>query len=161
MGVYRVAEVCPNGHVSTTSADTSPELREQFCSKCGEPTMTACAKCKAAIRGQFDVESVISIGDRYDPPAFCYNCGAVFPWTERKVAGAIELLEAGTNLPAQEVQQFRDDLTELTKDSPRVQAASERFKKVLSKVTPSIASGVREIIVDVLSEAAKKAIFRS
>jgi hypothetical protein len=53
----------------------------------------------------------------------------------------------------------RADLTELTKDSPRVLAASSRFKKAMSKVGTSVASGVRDIVVDVLSEAAKKAIW--
>ncbi|WIK43616.1 DUF2321 domain-containing protein [Pseudomonas aeruginosa] len=33
MGTYRVAQVCPNGHVATTAADQNPELREAFCSK--------------------------------------------------------------------------------------------------------------------------------
>ncbi|MGY0302440.1 DUF2321 domain-containing protein [Xylella fastidiosa] len=57
-----------------------------------------------------------------------------------------------------EVQQFRTDLTELTKDSPKTQVASLRFKKVMAKVRTSVASSVRDIVVDVLSEAAKKAI---
>lgn len=45
------------------------------------------------------------------------------------------------------------------KDSPRVQVASLRFKQTMSKVGTSVASGVRDIVVDVLSEAAKKAIW--
>ncbi|WP_327195535.1 DUF2321 domain-containing protein [Sphingobium sp. Ant17] len=50
-------------------------------------------------------------------------------------------------------------MTELTKDSPKTQVASLRFKKVMTKVGASVASGVRDIVVDVLSEAAKKAIW--
>lgn len=30
MGTYQVAEVCPNGHVSASSADVNPELREKL-----------------------------------------------------------------------------------------------------------------------------------
>lgn len=159
MGTYRVAEVCPNGHVSTSSADTSPELREKFCSKCGEPTITQCQKCSASIRGYYYVEGIISLGSGYEPPAFCHNCGKSFPWTERKIASAVELIEVATDLSPDEIQQFRTDLTELTKDSPKTQVASHRFKKVMAKVGSSVASGVRDIIVDVLSEAAKKAIW--
>src|SRR6267378_6051260 len=99
MGVYRVAEVCPNGHVSTDSADRSPELREQFCSRCGEATLTQCPKCKAPIRGHYYVEGFFGM-DEYEPPAHCHNCGSAFSWTERKVAGAVELLEVGSNLSA-------------------------------------------------------------
>jgi hypothetical protein len=159
MGTYRVAEVCPNGHASTSSADTSPELREKFCSQCGEPTFTQCPSCKASIRGYYYVEGVIALGGSYEPPAFCHNCGSRFPWTERRIAGAVELVEVGAGLPAEELEQFRADLTELTRDSPKTQVASLRFKKVMAKVGTSVASGVRDIVVDVLSEAAKKAIW--
>ncbi|WP_425425475.1 DUF2321 domain-containing protein [Xylella fastidiosa] len=74
------------------------------------------------------------------------------------MAGTVELVEAGADLTPDEVQQFRTDLTELTKDSPKTQVASLRFKKVMAKVRTSVASSVRDIVVDVLSEAAKKAI---
>ncbi|WP_342315558.1 DUF2321 domain-containing protein [Lysobacter sp. FW306-1B-D06B] len=57
------------------------------------------------------------------------------------------------------LEQFRADLAELTKDGPKTQVASLRFKKVMAKVGSSVAFGVREIVVDVLSEAAKKAIW--
>lgn len=159
MGTYRVAQVCPNGHVATTAADANPELREAYCSQCGEATLTNCPKCHAPIRGEYHVDGVFGIGGGYAPPAFCHNCGTAFPWTERKVAAAVELIEVGADLSPQEVQQFKDDLTELTKDSPKTQVASLRFKKVMAKVGNSVASGVRDIVVDVLSEAAKKAIW--
>jgi hypothetical protein len=158
MGSYRVAEVCPNGHVSTSSADKSPELREKFCSRCGEPTMTQCPSCKVPIRGYYYVEGFIG-GYNYEPPAFCHNCGKPFPWTDRRIASAIELVEVVAALSPDELQQFRSDLTELTKDSPKTQVASLRFKNVMTKVGASVASGVREIVVGVLSEAAKKAIW--
>lgn len=158
MGTYRVAQICPNGHVATHSADRNPELREAYCSQCGEATLMQCPKCNAPIRGDYDVEGVFAVG-HYEPPAFCHNCGTAFPWTERKIAGAVELVEAGTDLSAAEVQQFKADLTELTKDSPKTQAASLRFKKAMAKAGNSVASGVRDIVVDVLSEAAKKAIW--
>ena len=159
MGTYDVAEICPNGHVSTTSAITSPERRETFCSRCGEPTLTACPRCSAALRGYYHVQGVFGFASGYEPPAHCYNCGAALPWTERKIAGAIELLEAEGELSSTELVQLRTDLTELTKDTPRVLAASVRFKKAMAKVGSSIASGVREIVIDVLSETAKKALW--
>ena len=159
MGTYRVAQICPNGHVATTAADQNPELRETFCSQCGEETMVQCSKCAASIRGDYHVDGFFGLGGDYDPPAFCYNCGAAFPWTARKVAGAVELLEVDGSLSAEEIQQFRTDLDILTKDGPKTLAASTRFKKKMAKVGTSVASGVRDIIVDILSEAAKKAIW--
>ncbi|EIM00035.1 hypothetical protein UUA_07300 [Rhodanobacter thiooxydans LCS2] len=77
------------------------------------------------------------------------------------MAAAIELLETDGVLTNKELAQFREDLAVLTMDSPGVQIASIRFKKAMAKVGLSVASGVREIIVDVLSEAAKKALWGS
>jgi len=160
MGTYRVAEVCPNGHVSTNAADQYPGLREKYCSRCGEATMTQCPACNADIRGDYHVEGAFGFSE-YEPPAHCHNCGKAFPWTDRKVAGAVELLEAGSDLSAAEIAQVRSDLTELTRDSPKTQAASLRFKKAMSKVGATVASGVRDIVVDILSETAKKSIWGS
>jgi hypothetical protein len=159
MCTYRVAQVCPNGHVATTSADQNPELREAFCSQCGEATIVQCSSCSASIRGDYHVEGIFGFGGDYEPPSFCHNCGSQFTWTERKIAGAVELVEAGADLSPEQVQQFRVDLTELTKDTAKTQAAFLRFKKVMTKVGTSIASGVRDIVVDVFSEAAKKTIW--
>lgn len=159
MGTYRVAQICPNGHVATAAADQNSELREAFCSQCGEATIMECPKCSASIRGDYDVEGPFVVVGGYEPPAFCHNCGSAFPWTERKIASAVELVEVSACLPAEELEQFRADLTELTKGGSKTQVASLRFKKVMAKVGTSVASGVRDIIVDVLSEAAKKAIW--
>jgi len=158
MGTYRVAEVCPNGHVTTDSADVYPEQREKFCSKCGEATITKCPSCHANIRGDYYVEGIFAVSE-YHPPAYCFNCGSPFPWTERKIESAIELIQVGGKLTEQELNQFKEDLNELTKDSPKVQVASVRFKQVMAKVGSTVAGGVREIVVDVLSEAAKKALW--
>ena len=159
MGTYRTAQVCPNGHVPTLSADTSPELGEKYCSRCGEVTITHCTSCNASIRGSYDVPGVISLKSSYEPPPFCFNCGNPFPWTDRKISGALELVKEGAELSSDEYQQFEEALRELTKDSPKMQVASVRFNRIMNKVGTSIASGVREIIVDVLSEAAKKALW--
>ena len=54
--------------------------------------------------------------------------------------------------------EFRADLTELTRNTPKALAASLRFKRILVKVGKSVADGVREIIVSVLSDIANKQI---
>jgi hypothetical protein len=158
MDGYRIAEVCPNGHVSTSSADEFPELREPFCSKCGEATMTHCPNCKVGIRGHYNVDGYSSNAE-YTPPAFCFNCGNPFEWTRRRIGSAVELVEIDGHLTPAEVAQFRSDVTDLTVDGPKTIVASVRFKRIMSKVGGPIAEGVRKIIVEVLSEAAKKAIW--
>ena len=120
--------------------------------------MTQCPYCKSTIRGHYSVEGVLSLIN-YTPPAHCHNCGGAFPWTVRKVEGAVELVEVGGGLTDTEIVQLRNDLTELTTDSPKTQVASLRFKKAMAKVGTTVAQGVRDVVVDVFSEAAKKSIW--
>ena len=159
MSQYRTAEVCLNGHVSTDAIEISPELREKFCSKCGEETTIKCKEWGAEIRGYHEVEGFIGIGSKYKPPSFCHNCGKPFEWTKRKINGAVELVKESQELSQNELNQFETDLNELTKDTPSVQVASVRFKKYMAKAGSAIATGVKDIIIGVISETAKKAIW--
>jgi len=159
MGVYRVAQVCLNGHVATRAADEHPQFKETHCSQCGEITIMSCQSCKAPIRGEYDVQGVVSIGFEYHPPAFCHNCGSSFPWTERKIASAVELVGISTDFSDQEIEQFRNDLNDLAKDTPRSPVASFRFKQVMSKVSKSVSSGVKDIVINLISEQAKRNIW--
>ncbi len=52
MGWHDTAQICLNGHVITTHANTSPDLMQKHCDKCGEPTITKCPNCKSDIRGE-------------------------------------------------------------------------------------------------------------
>lgn len=120
--------------------------------------MTECPTCHIPVRGHYDVDGIVTLID-YEPPAHCHNCGAAFPWTERRIAGAVELLKEDGDLSPEELQQVRSDLKVLSRDTPSTLAASSRFRKVMTKVGTSVASGVREIVIDVLSETAKMAIW--
>ncbi len=157
MGVHRLAQVCRNGHVPTNAADTSPDLREKFCSACAEPNIACCLSCAASIRGRYHVEGLIDPGP-YASPAHCHNCRESFPWTVRKVESAVELVAVDDRLNDAELVQLRVDLAELTKDTPEMQVALLRFKRAMGKASSSVAQGVRDLDVDVLSEAAKKSL---
>lgn len=88
---YETAQVCLKGHIVNELALTNPAANQQYCGKCGERTMMACASCGAAIRGPlapgdpcFFVNNAV-----YQPPAHCHQCGRWFPWAWRLVAIAI------------------------------------------------------------------------
>lgn len=159
MGRYFTAEVCPNGHVTTDAVEDQPEHTEPYCSRCGEATIRRCTNCDTLIRGHYEPDDVPGLHVPYDPPAYCFNCGESFPWTERRMSSALELLEMAGTLTEDEITQTREDLPELVKDSPRVQPASARFGRVLGKVGSSVGTGVRELLVDIVSETAKRAIW--
>ena len=158
MGVYRAAEICLNGHVTTSYADVMPDLREKYCSICGEQTITKCPQCDSSIRGSYYEPGFLGTSD-YLKPNFCHNCGRPFPWTERSLHAASELMELSSILGDAELIQFKTDLDSLIKDTPQTKVASFRVKVFLGKVSKEIASGVRDILVDIVSETAKKAIW--
>jgi hypothetical protein len=153
---YDVAQVCPNGHVVNWATIESPTHNKKYCEKCGEPTLSSCPSCHMSIRGEYHVPRVISMGS-YDlpPPAFCHNCGKAFPWTERKQQAAIDLFIEETQ-DQEEQREFRESVEQITKDTPQANVASKRIMRLLGKVGKGTASAIRDILVNLASEGAKK-----
>jgi hypothetical protein len=157
-GDYDIAQVCPNGHVANDSVRRYPQHSVAFCETCGEHTMTACQRCSREIRGEYHVSGAFAPSE-YVPPSFCYNCGAAFPWTERKIKAAEDLAADSGELSPEELVQFGQNLAPLLNESPQTTVAANRIKKLLLKVGTGTAQGIRDILVDIASEAAKKVIW--
>ena len=155
---YETAQICLNGHVTTSGIETSPESAAPYCPQCGSKTITQCQHCQARIRGYYMVPGVIAVFE-YHKPSFCHNCGNPFPWTEQALEAAKELALEEHTLNPEERQQLADSLNDLVRDTPRTQLAATRFKRLIGKATSATASALRDIMVDIASETAKKAIF--
>jgi hypothetical protein len=132
---------------------------EPFCESCGERTLTVCPQCNAPIRGRYFEQGVISGLDEYSPPAFCHSCGNQFPWTERAILAAIELAADSGALTQDEEKQFADSVQEIAKDTSKAQLAGSRISRLLKKTGDVTAKAVRDILVEIVSETAKKAIW--
>lgn len=154
---YDNAQVCTNGHMITQFADTRPEHLQNFCEKCGAATIRACPKCSKKIQG-FNYSSSVS---RRQAPSFCHECGAPFPWTDQILATAQRLAEEDADFSVEERKQFQESLTDLVKQTPNSPLAVSRFKKLLAKGGKVLSDGLRDILVDVMSEAVKKTIWPS
>ena len=160
MGQFDVAQVCPNGHVANSSHTRNPEFSTKFCEKCGEATITQCPNesCKIHIRGRYFAPNEWPT-DEYAPPAYCLGCGKAFPWTERAIQAAIELLTETGELNEEEQEQFNVSIREIGSDTPRAKLAGTRVASTLKKVKKETGELVRGIVVDVASEAVKKMIW--
>jgi len=99
---YDTQQVCMKGHQVTASYNRFPQHRQEFCEKCGAPTIYKCPKCDAEIRGHYFSPGVIS-GVPTPVPDHCHSCGAPYPWTELKsVTGVMDTVHAerlGFELP--------------------------------------------------------------
>lgn len=162
MGHYQTAQICLNGHQITGNFHGNPEFRQDFCDQCGDKTITACPHCEKAIRGYYEPGSsggVIFVAvPRFDTPSFCYGCGTAFPWTQRKIEAAQELADEIDELSPEEKEKLKDSIPDLTRDTTKTELASVRFKKLIAKAAPAMGSAIKDIVVSIATDAAKKSI---
>lgn len=156
MGYYHTSQICMNGHVITDSYDKHPEHGMPFCDICGKQTITQCPNCSASIRGDYE-SGVCCICFTTPAPAYCYNCGKPFPWTEENISSMKELLLL-ENLSDSETAFVNNDIGEILIDSPKTKVVSTKLRMILNKSSQVVAGAVKDIIVDVASETAKKII---
>lgn len=154
---YRTAEICINGHLTTDSVEESPESTEKFCIKCGKQTIRRCAECHAPIRGAYFSDGLTFPG-YYKVPNHCYNCGKSFPWTEARIIAAKEHAEDLDGLDEAEKRQLQTAIDDIAEGGARTELGVSRFKRLLGKAGLAIGSSFYSIVIDVASEAAKKAL---
>lgn len=155
MGGYDIAQICLNGHTINATARIAPERNEEYCSKCGQKTLTACPACGASVRGLHRSDN-----DSFDFsfPNYCFKCGSAFPWTQRKMFAICEIVDMSDGLTGEEKELIKSGLPEIVSDTPRTEAASLAVKKALSKMSRDSRLVVGEKILDLAGENAKKII---
>jgi hypothetical protein len=80
---YLPAAICKRGHVITTDTTRRADVEER-CPECGARVLSGCPECGHRIRGYYHVPGTVAFGGKYEPPKFCDQCGAPFPWVGRK-----------------------------------------------------------------------------
>jgi hypothetical protein len=151
---YDVAQICLNGHVVNSSFRQLPKHSSLFCGQCGAATIIQCPSCKTDIRGHF-----WGTMGFFRPGSYCLNCGKPYPWTESKLQAARELAGELENLTLEEKEALTKSIDDILSDSPRTALGATRFKKIMLKVGKEGASALKNILVDIVSEAAKKTIW--
>lgn len=153
---WDTAQICLNGHLRTRSLKWRPELGEEYCGDCGAKTITECQHCRVPIRG-YDWSSSVMSTD-YAVAHYCHNCGKPYPWTVLRMDAAAELLHESELSPSDQTQLIAV-LPDLVIDTPKTQVAIARYQRIMKSAGKAIQSGMRDILVDVASEAVKKAIW--
>jgi hypothetical protein len=159
-GYYETAQVCLNGHVITGGMESNPETTQKFCSQCGQSTISNCPHCKTPIRGFYIVPDV-HFPYQYLPPNFCHECGKSLPWTEARLTAAKELIEDFEDLSSDEKSLLKGSLDDIVSETPKTSVSTTRFKKIIGKSGKELAGGLKTILVDVATEAAKKVLWPS
>jgi hypothetical protein len=153
---YDLAQICLNGHTINSSARRFSQFNQKFCKECGAATITACRHCKADIRGHYIGGAIVTT---FPVPGFCHECGKSYPWVETKIEAARELAKELEELTAEDKEILTKSINDIVIDSPRTTLGATRFKKIMAKVGKEGASALRTILIDIVSEAAKKQIW--
>ena len=82
----------------------------------------------------------------------------MFSWTQIALDAAKELAEELDGLTPDEREIVQESIADLVRDSPRTEMAAVRLKRLLRKTGGGAASAMKNIIVSVATEAAKKAL---
>ena len=92
-------------------------------------------------------------------PAFCPDCGEPYPWTEAALKAAHELSDEQENLSPEERYLLKKSIDDIVRETPQATVAVSRFKRLVAKAGPVAADMYREILLPLLNEAIKKAIW--
>lgn len=159
MAYYDVAQVCLNGHMINDHARSRPLHNQEYCTRCGAKTLTACPSCQKPIRGDLNVEGVVDLTGRQIPvPPFCQYCAKALPWTESRLEAASALADQ-LQLDIPERALVEKSIEEMVKDTPRAPAEAIRFKTIVQRAQPWGFAAFKEILNAVVSESVKRMLW--
>lgn len=150
-------QICLNGH--QISYGVNPEtVTNEFCSTCGKTVISECQECQSNIFGYLSEDLMYELaGGGIRVPKYCKHCSNPYPWTKKSLDAASELI-ALSDLNQQEKDDFNESIPDLISDTPKTKVAMVKFKKYSVKAGAVVASSLRELLVDVASEATIKAL---
>lgn len=82
-----------------------------------------------------------------------------YPWTQKILDNAVELLSLDDELDDNSKELIKSAIPELIVDSPTTPIAVAKYRKGISKAGLIVSDALRQLLVDVISETAKKALF--
>jgi hypothetical protein len=92
-------------------------------------------------------------------PQFCNGCGKPYPWTERSINAAVELMTEEAKLDQDEAQKFEQTIKDLATDTPLTAVAIMRFKKLLPRVAEGSVQLIQGLMVKVVTDVVFKKMF--
>lgn len=153
---YNNATICLNGHIVSKYNANS----QKHCTKCGAQTYSFCLKCNSPIRGLFDTPGVCVLGNRpFSLPYYCYECGSPYPWTQKILDNAVELLSLDEELDDASKTLIKNAIPELIIDTPTTPLAIASYRKGISSAGQILKDSLQQLLIDTVSETAKKILF--
>ena len=99
MGNFLTAQICENGHIITSDIE---KFSYSFCPQCGSKAFDKCSSCGKPIHGSYYEYDILFVPEPLDQkPFYCYHCGKPYPWTQKILDSAIELLSLDEDLDSE------------------------------------------------------------
>lgn len=152
---YDTAQICLQGHCINDSVTTYPRFNEDYCSRCGQPTMTACRHCRAPIRGHMYQSTATG---SYVVPSFCHECGAAYPWTEARLVKAKEAVGALEALSTDERNLAAKLIDDAVRGGSKARQAAARLRKLVTKAGDEPTDRLWAMLTEIADEAGKQAL---
>ena len=153
MANYYTGFICNNGHVRSSYGECS----ETFCPECGSEVIHQCPSCNTLIRGINNDE--YSYLYKYKRPNYCFECSKPLPWTEKILENSVELLSLDTQLDSGTKALIKNALPDLLVETPTTNVAIAKYQTYMCGASKIVKDGMRNLLVDVLSETVKKSLF--
>jgi len=144
---YDVQQVCENGHKITGRYRTKPKDQQKFCGECGQKTIIECPNCHKEIQGDKYAGRQLGFVNMVDAvvPSYCRDCGKAYPWTQKKIAAAIEIFAEFGNLDDEEKKTIKEDIENIAKDVPKAELSARRLKRIWKKYGPVCYETIMEL----------------
>jgi hypothetical protein len=151
---YGTAVICEEGHVASIHVEQNPHQNKPFCPECGAKTITKCPSCSTPIPG-YELDSM-SLAP-YKRPGFCVECGKSYPWTEKLLQSAADTADLVEGLNDAEKAMLKRSLEEIIRGTPSADTAAQKVKILAVKAGKWSADLLKNLLVEIGSEAALKA----
>ena len=140
--------ICKNGHYLK-------HFTHKYCPSCGAETINSCTNCG----NQIPFLNATSLVKNYNVPSYCQFCGKPYPWTQSIIDTATEIVKEDELLTEEQTQQLCSCFPDLLSSTPKTQLALIRYKKIVDKALSTTSSALKDILIDIVSEAVKIALW--
>lgn len=152
---YHGATICLNGHILSKYEANF----QKYCSKCGTETYSNCTNCQSPIKGLREIEGAF-IGNRpYNLHYYCDSCGSPYPWTQKILNNAVELLSLDEDLDDVSKELIKNAIPELLVNTPTTPLAIAQYRKGMIHAGQIIKDSMHQLLVDIVSETVKRSLF--
>ena len=148
MGITHVAQVCLNGHLINETYDQHTGSADNYCFQCGAKTITACPNCNTPLRGYYEVEDLVVLGQETQVESYCYHCGSPYPWTEKALTNAKLIIQEESSIPKEQRDALIESLPDVIAETPGTSLASVRINKFFANASEFTRDAFKQFVIE-------------